>query len=58
MELRKYIRKYVKVDILNGFYYEGEVISADDDSISLIDKFGKQIDIAINQIAFIREVEK
>jgi len=57
MELSKYVGKYVKIDLKNGFYYHGKIISSDDNSISIIDKTGKQIDISEDQIAFIREVE-
>ncbi len=57
MELKKYISKKVKVDLKNGFYYEGFVQSADDNSISIKDKFGKDVDIIEDTISFMRELE-
>jgi sRNA-binding regulator protein Hfq len=57
MELKKYINKKVKVDLKNGFYYEGFVQSADDNSISIKDKFGKDIDLTEDSISFMRELE-
>ena len=56
MELGKYINKVVKVDLKNGYYYEGKIISCDKDSICIVDKFGKTIDISESIISFIREV--
>jgi len=56
MELSKYINKFVKVDLNNGFYYEGKVISCDKDSIEIIDKKGLNVSVKINFILFIREV--
>ena len=57
MELEKYVNKKVKVDLSNGFYYEGVVISYDDNSICIKDKFGNDIDIKEEIITFIREVK-
>lgn len=58
MKLGKYVGKYIRVDLTNGFYYEGYVNSADDNSISILDKNNKNVDIIIGSISFIREVEK
>lgn len=58
MELSKYVEKYVKVDLKNGFYYYGLVIGYDEKSISIKDKTGKFVDISIDAISFIREVNK
>lgn len=57
MDLSKYVGKVIKVDLVNGFYYEGTVETADKDSLSLIDKKGKWIDINSRMISFIREVD-
>jgi len=57
MELEKYVNKRVKVDLSNGFYYEGVVLSCDDNSICIKDKFGKTVDISSNIIIFIKEVD-
>ena len=58
MELSKYIGKYVKADLKNGFYYKGIVKFADDNSISITDKNGLDVDISVDQISFIREVSE
>jgi len=58
MELSKYVGKYVKIDLRNGFYYKGKVKSADDNSLSLTDKNGLAVDISSDQISFIREVQE
>ena len=38
MELSKYADKYVKVDLTNGFFYEGLVTNVDYDYIELKDR--------------------
>lgn len=58
MDLSKYLEKWVKIDLKNGFYYEGLVIGIDKDSLSLKDKTGKFVDITIETISFIREADK
>ena len=56
MELSKYVKRYVKIDLTNGFFYEGLVTDAGDDFIELKDRNGHIVTIANNTIAFIREV--
>ena len=58
MELSKYLDRYVKVDLVNGFYYEGVVSSTDENSIEIKDKFGKLITVSSDSISFIREVAR
>jgi len=58
MELIKYVSKYVKVDLKNGFYYSGLVLGINDGFISLKDKNGKLVDVSIDAISFIREVDE
>ena len=58
MDVSKYLEKYVKVDLTNGFYYEGLVIGIDSNSISIKDKTDKFVDISIDSISFIREIEE
>jgi len=58
MDVNKYLEKWVKIDLNNGFYYEGLVIGVDKDSISLKDKKGTFVDISIKTISFIRECER
>jgi len=57
MELDKYVNKKVKVELVNGYFYEGIVISADNDSIELKDKFGKNVSLTKQAILFIKELE-
>jgi len=57
MELDKYVGLKVKIDLTNGFYYEGIVISVDNNSLRLKDKFGKNIDISESAISFLRELD-
>ena len=56
MELSKYISKYVKVDLTNGFFYEGVVTDAGYDFIELKDKLGHIVTIRNDTISFIREI--
>ena len=58
MEVSKYLEKYVKIDLENGFFYEGIVIDYDYDSITLLDKKEKNVTILLKFITFIREVDK
>ena len=57
MELSVYVGKKVKIDLLNGFFYEGVVLSSDDNSIELKDKTGKLVSIKEETVSFIREIE-
>lgn len=56
MELSKYVGKRIRIDLTNGYFYEGKVISADENSISIIDRNGKDVTIKEIAISFIREV--
>lgn len=59
MELDKYLGKYVKVELKNGYFYVGEVLGVHEGKfISLRDKYGKLVDIFIDAIFFIVEVEE
>lgn len=51
-----YVGKKVKIDLTNGFFYEGIVINYDDDSITLRDRNNQMVSISIKTISFIREV--
>ena len=57
MDLVNYIGKRVKMELTNGFLYEGDVLSADEDSITIKDKFAKIVCFSLQSILFIREVE-
>lgn len=56
MELSKYIGKYVKVELKNGYFYVGKVLGVHEKDISLRDKFGRLVDISKDAIYFILEV--
>jgi len=55
MELSKYINKKIRVDLNNGYFYEGIVKSADDNSITILDRNNKIVEIKETAIAFVRE---
>jgi len=56
MELSKYLGKYVKVELKNGYFYLGKVLSVNNKDISIKDKNGKFVDISVDVISFIVEV--
>ena len=58
MDVIKYLEKYIKIELSNGFYYQGLVVGYDEDSLNIIDKFGKSVTVLISLITFIKEVEK
>ena len=58
MDLSKYKNKYVKVDLINGYFYEGKCLNATDEFIEILDRKGKLITLTNNSISFIREIEK
>lgn len=58
MDLSVWVGKYVKINLINSYYYKGKVISADEDFLELIDFNGKKVYINKNNIALIVEVEK
>lgn len=39
----KYIGKYIKVSLPNGFFYKGKVIAENDDLITILDITGKEV---------------
>ncbi len=51
-----YLEKKVKIDLTNGFFYEGIVIGYDEDSLTIRDRNNKIVSIKITSISFIREV--
>ena len=56
MDVSMYVGKRVKVDLTNGFFYEGDVTNYDEDSIVLKDRNNQIVSISIKTISFIREV--
>jgi ribosome maturation factor RimP len=58
MELSKYIGKYVKVELKNGYFYVGKVLGVHEEDISIRDRNEKLVDISKDAIYFILEVEE
>lgn len=58
MELINYIGLKVKIILANNYYYIGKVISADENSIDLIDMRGKKVSLSKNSIFSIQEVSE
>jgi len=56
MEVNEYINKKVKVDLTNGQYYSGLVLSASEDYIKIRDKNDKLVFINLKNVISIREV--
>jgi len=56
MELSKYLGKYVKIELKNGYFYTGKVLGVHEQDISIKDRNGRFVDISIEMIAFIVEV--
>ena len=58
MELQSYMGLRVHVELTNKFYYTGLVISADEDSLTIRDKFNKLVSIKISSIFSIKEISQ
>jgi len=56
MELSKYVGRYVKVELKNGYFYKGKVIGVHESDISIKDINNRFVDISIDAISFIVEV--
>lgn len=56
MDLIIYLGKRVHIVLLDSYYYVGKVVSADEDSLTLIDKTGRNVSLAKSNIASIKEV--
>lgn len=56
MELVIYLGKKVYISLKNSYYYEGFVLDADKESITLKDKFGKIVSLSKDFILSVREV--
>ena len=58
MDLNKYTGLKVKITLNNGYYYIGKVISADEDSLDLIDFKNNNVSIREDTISLIQEVKE
>lgn len=56
MDLTIYLNKRVQIILSNGFTYIGKCISADDDSLTLIDKNNSNVSLQKSIIVTILEV--
>ena len=56
MNLTTYINKRVQIVLTNGFTYIGNVIAADENSITLIDKTNSRVCLKESAISFMKEV--
>lgn len=58
MELIKYIGLKVKIILINNYYFVGKVLSADDNSLDMIDINGKNVSLRKESILTIQEVRQ
>ena len=58
MDLSKYKSKKVRIDLVNGYFYEGFVTNVDDDSLEIRDRNENLVTLTVGSISFIREVNK
>ena len=49
--------KRVKVRLDTGFFYSGEILEANEDSLLFHDKFGKDLALSYSAITVIEELE-
>jgi hypothetical protein len=49
--------KRVKVRLDTGFFYSGEILEANEDSLLFRDKFGKDLALSYSAITVIEEIE-
>ena len=56
MDLSMYLNKYVRIDLINNYFYMGLVLSVDSDSLTLRDIKGNIVSLKESSILYIREV--
>ena len=56
MDLVIYLGSRVYITLKNSYYYEGRVLSADEGSITILDKRGNKVSLTKDSILTIREV--
>lgn len=56
MDLNKYHNKRVNIELISGFFYEGDVTFACEDYLELIDRNGNLVQIKGELINLIREI--
>ena len=48
--VREYVGKVCKLDLENGYYYHGKILSLGDDSLVLLDKTNRKVILALSII--------
>jgi len=48
--VREYVGKVCKLDLENGYYYHGKILSVGDDSLVLLDKTNRKVILALSII--------
>jgi len=56
MEFNNYLTKKVQIVLNNGFTYIGVVVSADNNSLTLIDKTNSKVCLKESTINFLKEI--
>ena len=56
MKLLDYLNCRVHIVLHNYFYYKGKVISADENSLTIIDLRGRRVSLSKNSILTIEEI--
>jgi hypothetical protein len=54
-DILKFNKKSIKVFLRNHFVYSGTLLDTSEQSITLIDKFGKQVLISLDDITSVTE---
>ena len=59
MDFSKYINKWVKVDLTNGHFYEGIVLTdTTNTTLELKDRNGQMVTLSFQVVLYIREVKR
>jgi sRNA-binding regulator protein Hfq len=58
MDVRKYAGKKVLIILKNGFQYTAVIPNFSGDNFRIKDKFGKEIEICSDYVAFLSEAEE
>lgn len=56
--VREYVGRSVKIDLENGFYYKGKIISVGNESLVIKDINGNKVILALKIIVELKEVEE
>jgi small nuclear ribonucleoprotein (snRNP)-like protein len=56
MEVNEYVGKKVKIDLVNGQYYSGKILSAGEDYVKIRDKNDNMVFVNLSHVISIKEV--